>query len=135
LGYGEASAIGSPATYLGESIDNTTVLARWTRYGDANLDGLVNLQDFNRLAANFGTSNAVWTQGDFDFNGLVNLGDFNRLAANFGLVAGPDGPTAQDWANLMAAVPEPSSLGALLMLGIGARPFGRRRRRAPDPRE
>ena len=40
-----------PATFAGQSIDNTAVLLKYTAYGDANLDGQVNLTDFNRLAA------------------------------------------------------------------------------------
>ena len=90
VGYGEASAVFStfPATFAGQSVDNTTVLLRYTRYGDANLDQQVNLQDFNRLAGNFGTSGtALWTQGNFNFDNQVNLQDFNRLASNFGLPA------------------------------------------------
>ena len=123
IGYAEASAIGSPGTFLGETIDGTTVLLRHTRYGDADLSGNVNLLDFNRLAANFGViGTAVWSQGDFDYNGSVNLQDFNKLAANFGQVAtGLTAPTPQDWANLASAVPEPASLGTLGLLALAAR--------------
>ena len=88
VGYAEASNVFStfPATFAGQSVDNTTVLLRYTRYGDANLDGQANLQDFNRLAGNFGASgNPLWSQGNFNFDGQVNLQDFNRLASNFGL--------------------------------------------------
>jgi hypothetical protein len=88
---------------------------------------MVNLADFNRLAAAFGTaSGAVWSQGDFNYDGIINLSDFNRLAANFGQsAAGPD-VTPQDWANLAAAVPEPASLS---LLGLSALSLVRRRRR------
>lgn len=114
------------ATLAGESVDNTSVLIAFTRYGDANLDGIVNLNDFNRLAANFGSTAAFWHQGDFTYDGTVNLSDFNRLAANFGLSAAGATVTAEDWAAVAAAVPEPSVLGLLLPLfGAGA---GRRRR-------
>jgi hypothetical protein len=48
-------------------------------------------------------------QGDFNYDGIVNLADFNRLAANFGLSAGPDGVVdPEDWSALAAAVPEPA---------------------------
>jgi hypothetical protein len=60
---------------------------RYTRYGDANLDGTANLTDFNRLAANFGASNTLWGQGNFNYDGQTNLLDFNLLAGNFGLPA------------------------------------------------
>ena len=49
-------------------------------------DRQVNLQDFNRLAANFGMTGATYSDGDVNYDGLVNLQDFNRLAANFGMV-------------------------------------------------
>jgi hypothetical protein len=84
VGYGEASALASVPAVFG-SVDNTAVLLRLTRYGDANLDGQVNLQDFNRLASNFGLS-----------------------------AAGPT-VTPDDWARLGAAVPEPASIGAVGM--------------------
>jgi hypothetical protein len=65
-----------------------SVLVAFTRFGDANLDGNVNLQDFN------------------------------RLAANFGLSAGPDGVVdPEDWAALASVVPEPTCTTALAMFG------------------
>lgn len=89
--------------------------------GDANLDGGVNLQDFNILAANFGASGVNWLMADFTGDGLVSLADFNILAGNFGLSASPDGPTPGDWAALGSAVPEPTSslvpLAASLLMG------------------
>jgi hypothetical protein len=68
----------------------------------------VNLQDFNRLASNFGSTSGVWTQGDFNYDGNVNLQDFNRLASNFGLSAAGPTVTPEDWTRLGAAVPEPA---------------------------
>jgi hypothetical protein len=112
---------------MGQEVDDTSVLLRYTRYGDANVDGLVNLADFNRLASNFGlAAGANWDQGDFNYDGIVNLADFNRLAANFGLQASVNGPTPDDWAALAAAVPEPSMLG---LVGVSAFSALQRRRR------
>ena len=106
IGYAEASALASIPAIFG-SVDATAVLFRFTRYGDANLDGTVNLADFNRLAANFGSTGGDWSQGDFNYDGNVNLADFNRLAANFGLSATGPNVTPADWSGLAAAVPEP----------------------------
>ena len=64
LGYAEASAVAVVPPVFG-SVDPTTVLIRLMLYGDADWNGAVNLEDFNRLAANFGQSNKVWTDGDF----------------------------------------------------------------------
>lgn len=118
LGFAEASSLGSIPAIFGNDVDSSAVLVWSVRYGDADLNGLVNLADFNRLAANFGLfPGAVWSQGDFTYDGRVSLFDFNRLAANFGLSAGPDGPTPADWAALASAVPEPAGLLPLLLTG------------------
>ena len=95
LGYAESAALFSsfPATFLGQQVDNTAVLVRYTRYGDADLSGNVNLNDFNRLATSFGQGNTAWSQGNFNYDNNTNLNDFNLLASNFGQAAAePDGP-------------------------------------------
>jgi hypothetical protein len=88
LGFAEASEVflSFPATFSGVAVDNTSVLIKHTFYGDANLDGQVNLADFNKLASNFGQSGRRWAHGDANFDGQVNLFDFNKLASNFGSV-------------------------------------------------
>lgn len=131
LGYAEAAAIFSsfPATYAGQQVDNTSVLVGFTRYGDANLDGTVNLSDFNALASSFGQSGKFWSNGDFNYDGTVNLSDFNLLAANFGLSASGTGVTPEDWATLAAAVPEPTAIGFASI--VAATTLLRRRSRKP----
>jgi plastocyanin len=93
------------------------------RFGDANLDGTVNLNDFNVLAANFGQSNRVWEQGDFNEDGSVDLGDFNLLAANFGKniepAFGAAGGRGNGW-----SVPEPH---CMMVYATSALPLMRRR--------
>ena len=92
VGYADARQLfgDAPPPYLGWAIDSTTTLVRATFAGDANLDGAVNLADFNRLAASFGaTGGPSWTQGNFNYDGGVNLADFNLLAARFGMELSP----------------------------------------------
>jgi hypothetical protein len=86
LGYGEATDKFSsfPATFEGQTVDNTTLLVKYTYYGDTDLSGFVSLADFNIFTAQFGQSPRRWTQGDFDYNYSIGLADFNRLASNFG---------------------------------------------------
>ncbi len=107
LGYAEASTLYSafPATFSGQSVDNTSLLVRYTHFGDANLDGVVNALDFNALASNFGQTpgSDVWTQGDFNYDGIVNTLDFTALAANFN--QGPASSPA-----LGSIVPEPAEV-------------------------
>jgi hypothetical protein len=88
LGYADDVVASGP----GEGGPYPAIRVRYTRYGDANLDRAVNLNDFNRLAAHFGASGAHWHEGNFNFDGNVNLNDFNLLAAHFGL--GAAGATA-----------------------------------------
>ena len=113
VGFGETSALpGVPLIF--RPADGTSILLRGTRYGDATLDGVVNLDDFNQLASNFGTGD-TWHEGDFNYDGMTNLNDFNLMAANFGLgAASGAGPSPADWAALAAAAPEPG--GAALAL-------------------
>jgi autotransporter-associated beta strand protein len=120
IGYATAGSIGI-SQFLGTNVQPTDIVIRWARFGDANLDGIVNLNDFNRLASNFGQSGKVWATGDFNYDGIVNLGDFNLLASNFGLSAGADGIVdPQDWAALASAVPEPGAASLLLLGGTAS---------------
>jgi len=51
--------------------------------GDANLDGIVDLQDFGTLKDNFNMSSATWADGDFTGDAVVDLQDFGTLKDNF----------------------------------------------------
>jgi autotransporter-associated beta strand protein len=70
--------------FLGQPVDDTSVLLRLTTPGDADLDGTVGPGDFNILASNFGQANRDWSRGDFNYDGTVGPGDFNLLASQFG---------------------------------------------------
>ncbi|MEM7311921.1 MAG: PKD domain-containing protein [Planctomycetota bacterium] len=45
--------------------------------GDSNLDGVVDVSDFNNWNSNKFTFNAKWSQGDFNADGAVEVADFN----------------------------------------------------------
>ena len=112
---------------------STDVLLKYTYGGDANLDGVVNLRDFNRFASHFGLAGETWSDGDFNYDGLVNFADLLTLARNYNqaLPAGPiPGSPAGFDADLSAAfataVPEPAALAVGL---VGAAIVATRRRR------
>ena len=70
--------------------------------GDANLDGFVDVTDFNLWNENKFTDDASWGEGDFNNDGLVDASDFNLWNQNKFTSAGWDGePTV---------VPEPGGL-------------------------
>jgi hypothetical protein len=110
-----APGVGLAVTYdsIFDDVTVTTALL-----GDANLDGVVDSDDFNILAFNFGDKRTTWIDGDFTGDGVVGSDDFNLLAFNFG--QNSDLSQAQIAAfNTFAAslaVPEP---GSLALLGLG----------------
>ena len=94
--YRATLAAGSVQDPAGNPLAADHVLNFHALAGDANRDGAVNLQDFNRLAANFGQSNRTFTHGDFNYDGTVNLQDFNILAGRFGRQLAPATAGADD---------------------------------------
>jgi hypothetical protein len=128
LKYGLGYADGQDGKVAGLSSGQIEV--KYTLLGDANLDGFVNGEDFTILAANFNQQVTGWDQGDFNYDGTVNGEDFTMLAANFN--QGASGTTtAGDIAALDAfaaanglalptsSVPEPASLGVLILGAVG----------------
>lgn len=75
--------------------------------GDANVDGLVDIQDFGILKDHYGLP-GVFEQGDFNGDGLVDMQDFGLLKNNYGL-SGP------------LNVPEPCTLALLAMGALALR--------------
>ena len=54
-----------------------------SRFGDVDLDGDVEFDDFLVLSANFGRVDG-WASGDFDGSGQIEFSDFFLLSTNFG---------------------------------------------------
>lgn len=112
IGIAEAADVGSPSIFLGQSVDSTSLLLRFTLPGDANLDGIVNITDFALLAANFNTP-SYWAKGDFNYNGVTNINDFALLASNFNQTLQTDLPRS--------TVPEPIGMSLLSLTSIARR--------------
>ncbi len=73
--------------------------------GDANLDGVVEVSDFNDWNSAKFTSTLLWSNGNFDGDGATDVSDFNLWNANKF--------TSSD---STSAVPEPAAI-MLIMLG------------------
>ena len=96
--YGVGYADGKDNVVSGLSSGQIEV--KYTLLGDANLDGLVNAEDFTILSSNFNQPVTGWDRGDFNYDGQVNAADFNDLAANFNQSA-----SIAAVANALAAAP------------------------------
>jgi hypothetical protein len=134
LGYAD-NAVLSPVktTFAGQSVDPSSLLIKFTYFGDSDLDGDVDVADLGNLASSWQTAN-VWSGGDFDYNGSVDVNDLGLLATNW--QAGVGSPLGPDLAAALAsfglpasAVPEPAMLGLLALLPWSLRRGGRRTRR------
>jgi hypothetical protein len=137
---GEASAVlklgtGQTGTFMGQSVDATSLLVRYTLAGDATLDGTVDFNDLVQLAQNFNTATGTggWFRGDFNYDGKADFNDLVALAQSYNQagVGGAALPVdfASEWQAALAesSVPEPS-LVSLLAATIGG--LFRRRERA-----
>jgi hypothetical protein len=138
----------------GKTVDATSVLVRYTFYGNTNLDDRVDAADLSKLLGEFGTIAPTpdevmpWFAGNFNYDDRVDAADLSKLLGNWGNVepgagggaleplmseAPPEPLEAPAEALFvsMALVPEPATLllaasGALAVL---ARRRGADRRR------
>ncbi|MGA2582207.1 MAG: polysaccharide lyase family protein [Tepidisphaeraceae bacterium] len=144
IGYADNNDLGNTG------IPANSVLIRFTYYGDADLNGKVDLNDFDDWLYGYtgGTDAAggvSWSVGDFAYTGHVDLNDFDLWLAsytsNLGSLSTLDhaievstlSTSQQDQLlNIVATAPEPASIGLLGMAALGMLP---RRRRTPLRKE
>jgi T5SS/PEP-CTERM-associated repeat protein len=109
-------------TFAGEPVGLNDVLVRYTKNGDANLDGVVNNNDITILAGFYrpGETGKHWYQADFNYDGEVNNNDITTLAGFYR----PDEPPVAAAVAGLVAVPEPG----MMLMALPAALLGRRRR-------
>src|SRR5205823_901625 len=132
LGYAEATDVlpfangATSDTFLGSTVDKTTILTRYTLAGDANLDGAVDFNDLVKLAQNYNISDGsrTWIGGDFTYDGNTDFNDLVKLAQNYNTalpsetIPGASAVFESDLAAAFASVPEPSLLGISCLAGL-----------------
>ena len=133
LSYGIGYADGADGVVAG--LPSGEIEIKFTLLGDANLDGLVNSEDFTPFSHNLGQSGMMWDDGDFNYDGTVNAEDFTLFSHNIGqsavLAAQAAVLNSAAAKNIsLANVPEPGSMLIAGMAGLG---FVRRRRRSYRP--
>ncbi len=96
--------------------------------GDANLDGVVDTDDYFAMAGNWYQAGTFdWFDGDFTFDGQVTTDDYFAMAGSWYQTAGSGGGGGMTLP--ASAMPEPGTLGLLLAAGLAMALAGRRRRR------
>lgn len=71
--------------------------------GDADLNGVIDFDDYSHIDNGFNNMLAGWSNGDFDGNGMVNFDDYALIDSNFNNQGRPG----------MNAVPEPVGIGGI----------------------
>jgi probable HAF family extracellular repeat protein len=116
----EATAINAKGWIVGNATNNATGLKEGflltpvptTLFGDAVLNGTVDINDLTIVLANYGQTGMTWTQGEFTGSGTVDINDLTIVLANYNeTVSATAGPLA---------VPEPSTL---VLIGLAVVSF------------
>jgi len=92
--------------------DQGEVIVKYTWNGDANLDGVVNADDYFLIDTGFLTQKAGYYNGDFNYDGVVNADDYFLIDSAF---LGQSGPLAggESAAATTHAAPEPADSAAV----------------------
>ena len=131
------SSLSDPTRTLGYApIASASVLIKLTYYGDANLDGTINADDYALLDRGFAQHASTWQEGDFNYDGIINSQDYLLIDQTLFSQAQGFSPGfleeresrfgAQYVTALLASLPEPSSV---LACGLTVLTLRRRRHR------
>jgi hypothetical protein len=109
-------------TFADVAVDATSILLKHTWNGDANLDGVVNADDYFLTDSGYVTQKGGWYNGDFNYDSVVNADDYFLIDSAFIGQTATLSARAAGSAHLI--VPEPSSL----LWAVGTLALLRRRR-------
>ena len=70
-------------SFAGETVLATDVLVKYTWAGDANLDGMVNADDYGLIDRGFISQKRGWYNGDFNYDTFVNADDYGMIDRAF----------------------------------------------------
>jgi hypothetical protein len=123
IGYVEASQLlgATGGTFEGLPTDGSAVLVKSTYYGDTDLNGIVNFDDYARLDAGFNnpTLPRDWFHGDFNYDGVINFDDYSLIDFAFNTQGQP----------MSTPAPEPLMAASAALLGACHSVMSRGRRR------
>ena len=121
-----ANSVLGKTNFGGQSVGAADVLVMYTYDGDADLNGVINGDDYFRIDSGYASHATGYVNGDFNYDGRIDADDYFIIDRNY---ARQTTPFAQadtlDAASGVIAVPEPAGIA---MLGLVAMIGGRRRR-------
>ncbi len=91
------------SAFDGQNVVSTDLLIKYTYFGDANLDGIVNGSDYTLIDNGFNNALAGWRNGDFNYDGLVNGDDYTLIDNAFNT----QGPALTAMASEIIAIASP----------------------------
>ena len=74
------------STFDGQPVSASDVIVKYTLYGDANLDGVVNGDDYSATDNGFNAELTGWQNGDFNYSGSIDADDYILLDNAFNSV-------------------------------------------------
>jgi hypothetical protein len=124
---------------MGQVVDGTSMLVRYTLAGDTDLNGTVDFNDLAKLAQSYNVTDGTtrWSSGDFNYDGNTDFLDLAMLAQNYNTalpsaaIPGASTGFAADMAMAFALVPEPSVYGLTIWVIVLGGANRRRRRLSP----
>ena len=125
------NALWNQSSFRGAMLDPNSILAVPAAFGDATLDGRVDLNDLNTVLNNLGTANTGWTSGNFDGAATIDLNDLNDVLNQLGTTYANSSSVLAAEALLGGAtpdapIPEPATVS---LFAAGAVVIGAKRRR------
>ena len=59
------------------------MLVKYTYIGDANLDGIINGDDYFAIDAGYAAQSTGYAHGDFDYNGRIDADDYFAIDSHY----------------------------------------------------
>jgi fibronectin-binding autotransporter adhesin len=136
MGYRQSNG----SAFDGVNTTTSDVLVKYTYYGDADLNGVVNGADYAQIDTGYGSRNnptplSGWSSGDFNYDGVIDGTDYSLIDNTFNQISAGNATPLVLIGNQVSfaspadisSVPEPTTTSVLALGAMGL--MSRRRRK------